>query len=72
MAQRVKDRGSLLPAYLDNCTSAAMQAIQIYNGGFTWVNCRLTIIDNLLRDTLWPLLVFAAFAKELSVEGVLD
>lgn len=28
-----------------------MQIIQFHNGGFTWVNCRLTIIDDLLRDT---------------------
>lgn len=27
-----------------------MQVIQFHNGGFTWVNCRLTIIDDLLRD----------------------
>ena len=27
-----------------------MQIIQFYNGGFTWVNCRLTIIDDLLCD----------------------
>lgn len=28
-----------------------MQVIQFHNGGFTWVNCRLTIIDDLLRGS---------------------
>ena len=29
-----------------------MQVIQFYNGGFTWVNCRLTIIDDSLCNNI--------------------
>lgn len=31
-------------------SEAAIEIIQFHNGGFTWVDCRLTIIDDLLRD----------------------
>ena len=45
-----------------------MQVIQIYNGGFTRVNCRLTIIDDFLRDTFGLCSSLLPLQRNLSVE----